>query len=146
MKELNQITIKQLLASNTIGANNLITNANFSQLNEAIQLINKAFGISIQEKSMDFPAGKLNVGSLKSNLVRLPIQGNTAIQLNGNNGEILANGLNTINDAFIGRHAVVGNSNTGGRLRLVLDRTHTNPLLQPGIPGQVRYIGDDYQG
>lgn len=146
MKELNQITIKQLLASNTIGANNLITNANFSQLNEAIQLINNAFGISIQEKSMNFPSGKLNVGTLKSNIIRLPIQGNTSIQLNGNNGEVLANGLNTINDAFIGRHAIVGNSNTGGRLRLVLDRTYTDPTLQPGIPGQVRYIGDDYQG
>jgi hypothetical protein len=146
MKELNQITIKQLLASNTIGANNSITNSNFSQLNEAIQLINNAFGISIQDKSMNFPAGKLNVGNLKSNLIRLPIQGNTAIQLNGSNGEVLANGINTINDAFIGRHAIVGNANTGGRLRLVVDRTHTDPTLQPGIPGQVRYIGDDYQG
>ena len=146
MKELNQITIKQLLASNTIGANNSITNSNFSQLNEAIQLINNAFGISIQDKSMNFPAGKLNVGSLKSNLIRLPIQGNTSIQLNGSNGEVLANGINTANDVYVGRHAIVGNANTGGRLRLVVDRTHTDANLQPGIPGQVRYIGDDYQG
>ena len=146
MKELNQITIKQLLASNTIGANNSITNSNFSQLNEAIQLINNAFGISIQDKSMNFPAGKLNVGSLKSNLIRLPIQGNTSIQLNGSNGEVLANGINTTNDVYVGRHAIVGNANTGGRLRLILDRTHLDENLQPGIPGQVRYIGDDYEG
>jgi hypothetical protein len=145
MKELNQITIKQLLASNTIGANNAITNANFSQLQEAILLVNTAFGISIQDKTLNFPTGKINTGTFTGDLIKLPISGNTSIQLKGSNGEILANGINTINDVFIGRHAIVGDSNTGGRLRLVLDRTYTDESLQPGIPGQVRFIGDDYE-
>lgn len=95
MKELSQITIKQLLASNTVGANNSITNSNFSQIQEAILLLNNAFGISIQDKSMDYPSGRLNVGGIKSNLLRLPITGTTSIQLNGANGEILASGIST---------------------------------------------------
>jgi len=45
MKELNQITINQLLASNTIGVNNSITNANFGQLEEAFSLLNNAFDL-----------------------------------------------------------------------------------------------------
>ena len=146
MKELNQISIKQLLSSNTVGTNNSITNANFSQLLEGVTLLNNAFGISIQEKSMNFPSGKINVGTLKSNLIRLPIEGATSIQLNGANGEILATGLNLANDAFIGRHAIVGNANTGGRLKLIFDRTYVDESIQPGQPGQVRFIGTDYEG
>ena len=46
---------------------------------------------------------------------------NISIQLNGSNGEVLANGLNLINDAYIGRHAIIGDSNNGGRLKLILD-------------------------
>ena len=146
MKELNQISIKQLLSSNTVGTNNSITNANFSQLLEGVTLLNNAFGISIQEKSMNFPSGKINVGTLKSNLIRLPIEGATSIQLNGANGEVLATGLNLANDAFIGRHAIVGNANTGGRLKLIFDRTYVDESIQPGQPGQVRFIGTDYEG
>ena len=139
------MTIKQLLASNTIGANNSITNSNFAQLQEAILLINNAFGISIQDKSMNFPEGRINLGLLKSNIVRLPINGTTSIQLNGSNGEVLSNGLNTINDALIGRHAIIGTSNNGGRLRFIIDRTYTDESIQPGIPGQMRFIGQDYE-
>jgi hypothetical protein len=95
---------------------------------------------------MNFPSGKINVGTLKSNLIRLPIEGATSIQLNGANGEILATGLNLANDAFIGRHAIVGNANTGGRLKLIFDRTHVDESIQPGQPGQVRFIGTDYEG
>ena len=95
---------------------------------------------------MNFPTGKINVGTLKSNLIRLPIEGATSIQLNGANGEILATGLNLANDAFIGRHAIVGNANTGGRLKLIFDRTHVDESIQPGQPGQVRFIGTDYEG
>ena len=146
MKELNQISIKQLLSSNTVGTNNSITNANFSQLLEGVSLLNNAFGISIQEKSMNFPTGKINVGTLKSNLIRLPIEGATSIQLNGANGEVLATGLNLANDAFIGRHVIVGNANTGGRLKLIFDKTYVDESIQPGQPGQVRFIGTDYEG
>jgi hypothetical protein len=146
MQELSQLTIKQLLASNTIGANNQITNANFSQLQEGFVLLNRAFGISIQDKSLNFPTGKLNVGNLKSNLIRLPIEGTTSIQLNGSNGDILSSGLNTTNDIFAGGNVIVGNANKGGRLRLVLDRTYTDDTLLPGIAGQIRFTGNDYEG
>jgi hypothetical protein len=146
MQELSQLTIKQLLASNTIGANNQITNANFSQLQEGFVLLNRAFGISIQDKSLNFPTGKLNVGNLKSNLIRLPIEGTTSIQLNGSNGDILSSGLNTTNDIFAGGNVIVGNANKGGRLRLVLDRTYTDNTLLPGIAGQIRFTGNDYEG
>ena len=146
MQELSQLTIKQLLASNTIGANNQITNANFSQLQEGFVLLNRAFGISIQDKSLNFPTGKLNVGSLKSNLIRLPIEGATSIQLNGSNGDILSSGLNTTNDIFAGGNVIVGNANKGGRLRLVLDRTYTDDTLLPGVAGQIRFTGNDYEG
>jgi hypothetical protein len=145
MQELSQITIKQLLASNTIGANNQITNANFSQLQEGFNLLNKAFGISIQDKSLNFPTGKLNVGNLKANLVRLPIEGTTSIQLNGANGDIISSGLNTVNDIFGGGNVIVGNSNKGGRLRLVLDRTYTDDTILPGVAGQIRFTGNDYE-
>ena len=126
MKELNQITIKQLLASNTIGANNSITNANFSQLQEAILLINRAFGISIQDKTLNFPTGKITTSIITADILRLPVSGNSSIQLRGSNGEITANGLSTTNDIFAGGNVLVGSSNTGGRLRLILDRTYTD--------------------
>jgi hypothetical protein len=146
MKELNQITIKQLLASNTIGVNNSITNANFAQLQEAILLINNAFGVSIQDKTLNFPSGKITVGTINADILRLPTTGNASIQLKGSNGEITSNGIITINDAYIGRDAIVGNANTGGRLRLVVDRTYVNESIRPGIPGQIRFIGGDYEG
>ena len=145
MKELNQITIKQLLASNTIGANNSITNANFSQLQEAILLINRAFGISIQDKTLNFPTGKITTSIITADILRLPVSGNSSIQLRGSNGEITANGLSTTNDIFAGGNVLVGSSNTGGRLRLILDRTYTDESLKPGIPGQIRFIGGDYE-
>ena len=145
MKELNQITIKQLLASNTVGANNSITNANFSQLKEAILLLNTAFGISTQDKTLNFPTGKINVGTLRADTLRLPTSGNVSIQLKGSNGEIISNGISTLNDALIGGDVVVGTSNTGGRLRLVLDRTYINESIKPGRPGQIRFIGGDYE-
>lgn len=145
MKELNQITINQLLASNTTGVNNSITNANFAQLEEAILLLNNAFGVSIQDKTLNFPAGKINVGTLKADTIRLPIDGNVSIQLKGNNGEISSNGIVTVNDIIAGRDSIVGASNTGGRLRLVLDRTYIDESIRPGIPGQIRFIGGDYE-
>ena len=145
MKELNQITIKQLLASNTIGANNSITNANFSQLQEAILLINRAFGVSIQDRTLNFPSGKINTGTITADLLRLPLSGNPSIQLKGSNGEITASGLSTTNDIFVGGNILIGTSNTGGRLRLILDRTYTDESLKPGIPGQIRFIGGDYE-
>ena len=146
VKEISQITIKQLLSSNTIAANDTITNANFAQLKEGFDLLNSAFGISIQNKSLNFPTGRVKIGDIKANLLRLPIEGYTSIQLNGANGQILGTGINLVNDAFIGRHAIVGDENTGGRLRLIVDRTYTEENLQPGIPGQVRFVGDDYEG
>lgn len=145
MKELNQITIKQLLASNTIGVNNSITNANFAQLQEGLLLINSAFGISIQNKTLNFPTGKINTGAIKADTVKLPINGNPSIQLNGSNGNILTNGLSTVADAFIGGNLIVGDSNNGGRLKLILDRTYIDESIKPGLPGQVRFIGDDYE-
>jgi len=145
MKELNQITIKQLLSSNTIGANNSITNANFSQLQEAILLINRSFGVSIQDKTLNFPTGKITTGTITADILRLPVSGNSSIQLKGSNGEITSNGIITLNDAYIGRDAVVGNSNSGGRLRLITDRTYINESLRPGVPGQIRFIGGDYE-
>jgi hypothetical protein len=145
MKELNQITIKQLLASNTIGANNSITNANFSQLQEAILLINRAFGVSIQDRTLNFPSGKINTGTITADILRLPLSGNPSIQLKGSNGEITASGLSTTNDIFVGGNILIGTSNTGGRLRLILDRTYTDESLKPGIPGQIRFIGGDYE-
>ena len=108
MKEISQITIKQLLSSNTIAANDTITNANFAQLKEGFDLLNSAFGISIQNKSLNFPTGRVKIGDIKANLLRLPIEGYTSIQLNGANGQILGTGINLVNDAFIGRHAIVG--------------------------------------
>ena len=145
MNELNQITIKQLLASNTIGVNNSITNANFAQLQEGLLLINSAFGISIQNKTLNFPTGKINTGAIKADTIRLPINGNSSIQLNGSNGEILVNGLSTTANAFIGGNLIVGDSNNGGRLKLILDRTYIDETIKPGEPGQVRFIGDDYE-
>jgi hypothetical protein len=146
MKELNQITIKQLLASNTIGANNSVTNANFAQLQEAILLLNNAFGISLQNKTLNFPSGKINVGSIKADLINLPVTGNSSIQLKGSNGEITANGIIATNDIIAGNNLIVGSGNSGGRLKLILDRTYTDESLLPGAPGQIRYIGDDYEG
>lgn len=145
MKELNQITIKQLLASNTTGVNNSVTNANFSQFKEGLLLLNSAFGISIQNKSLNFPTGKINTGEIKSNLIKLPITGNSSIQLNGNNGEIRASGISTTADVFIGNNLIVGDSNNGGRLKLILDRTYIDETIKPGLPGEVRFIGDDYE-
>jgi len=145
MKELNQLTIKQLLASNTIGINNSIINANFAQLQEIILLINKTFGVSIGNKSLNFPDGQINTGNVNANLIKLPIQGDSSIQLRGSNGEILSSGINVANNIFIGKHAIVGNSNTGGRLRLILDRSYVDESIQPGIPGQIRFIGRDYE-
>ena len=145
MKELNQITIKQLLASNTIGVNNSITNANFAQLQEGLLLINSAFGISIQNKTLNFPSGKINTGAIKADTIKLPINGNSSIQLNGSNGEILASGLSVTTNASIGGNLIVGDSNNGGRLKLILDRTYIDESIKPGLPGQVRFIGDDYE-
>jgi hypothetical protein len=145
MKELNQITIRQLLASNTIGVNNTITNANFAQLQEAILLINSAFGISIQDKSLNFPKGRIITGTITADTLRLPVTGSANIQLKGSNGEISTNSIITLNDAIIGGNAIIGSSNTGGRLRLILDRTYTDESLLPGVPGQIRFIGSDYE-
>lgn len=146
MKELSDITIKQLLATNTIGANNQVTNSNFDQLKKGFEALNSAFGISIQNKSLNFPSGKLNVNVIKADLIYLPVTGDPSIELRGSNGGIKASGINLVNDAFIGGHAVIGNKNAGGRLRLIEDRTSLLPSLQPGTIGQVRFTGNDYQG
>ena len=146
MNELSDITIRQLLATNTVGANNQISNSNFDQLRQGFVLLRNAFGISIQNKSLNFPTGRINTNIIKANLINLPVSGIPAIEIKGDNGEILASGINLVNDIFIGRHAVVGNKNSGGRLRLIEDRTAPLPTLEPGIVGQVRFTGNDYQG
>lgn len=146
MNELSDITIRQLLATNTVGANNQISNSNFDQLRQGFDLLRNAFGISIQDKSLNFPTGRINTNIIKANLINLPVSGIPTIEIKGDNGEILASGINLVNDIFVGRHAVVGNKNSGGRLRLIEDRTAPLPTLQPGIVGQVRFTGNDYQG
>lgn len=146
MNELSDISIRQLLATNTVGSNNQISNSNFDQLKQGFDLLRSAFGISIQEKSFNFPSGKINTNLIRASLISLPSSGNPSIEIKGENGEIKASGLNIVNDILSGRHVVVGNNNTGGRIRLIEDRTSPLPTLQPGRIGEVRFTGNDFQG
>ena len=75
MKELTDITIKDLQASNT-STNTLIINQNFAQVKSSILLLQSTFGIQIQNVTLGTPTTKIFVNQTSSDKIYLPNIGN----------------------------------------------------------------------
>ena len=149
MKEITDLTIKDLLSSNT-STNTLIVNQNFAQVKESILLIQSTFGLQIQNKTLGTPATKIFVGQVSADKIYLPNIGdpnstaNAKITFDGTNGNIKASGLSLTNDIYVGNDVIVGEKGKGGRVRLYTDR-NTDTTKPPKI-GEFRFVGPSFQG
>ena len=149
MKELTDLTIKDLLSTNTSN-NSLIINQNFAQVRESIFLLQSTFGLQIQNNTLGFPTTKIFVGQVSSDKLYLPNIGSpndtssATIVLDGNSGNIQTSGISVDNDAFIGNDVVVGKNGHGGRVKLYPDR-NTDLTRSPQL-GDLRFVGPFFQG
>lgn len=149
MKELTDLTIKELLSSNT-ATNTLIINQNFSNLKSSILLIQSTFGLLIQDKTIGTPDTKIFVGQVSADKIYLPNisnqnnVNNATITFDGQNGNIKASGISIINDAYIGNDAIIGEKGKGGRIKLYTDRN--TDITKPPRLGDFRFIGPAFQG
>ena len=149
MKELTDLTIKDLLSSNT-STNTLIINQNFAQVQASILLLQSTFGLQIQNNTIANPATKIFVGQVSADKMYLPNIGNTnntaaaTIIFNGSNGNITCSGVSTVNDIYSGNDVYVGESGKGGRVRLYTDR-NTDTTKPPKL-GDFKFTGPNFQG
>jgi len=149
MKEITDLTIKDLLSSNT-STNTLIINQNFAQVKESILLIQSTFGLQVQNKTLGTPATKIFVGQVSADKIYLPNIGdpnstaNAKITFDGTNGNIKASGVSLTNDIYVGNDVVVGEKGKGGRVRIYTDR-NTDTTKPPRL-GDFRFVGPSFQG
>jgi hypothetical protein len=142
MTELSDIQIRDLLNTNNQASNNILANQNFSDLQAGFNLLNSAFNIGIQNKSISGTSASFENISFISLIG--PPSGTQRFSVNGNTGNVIANTISLNTDAIVGNNITIGNSGAGGRLRLILDRNNETTL--PGLAGQIRYVGNDFQG
>ena len=149
MKELTDLTIKDLLSSNT-STNTLIINQNFALVEAAIELLQTTFAIQIQNNIFGSPSTQFYGNIVSGNTLYLPNIGNqnntnrATIILQGSNGNIIASGLTINNDIFAGNDVVLGQSGEGGRLRLYTDKN--SDTTRPPRLGDFRFVGSSFQG
>ena len=142
MTELSDIQIRDLLNTNNQASNNILANQNFSDLQAGFNLLNSAFNIGIQNKSISGTSASFENISFISLIG--PPSGTQRFSVNGNTGNVIANTISLNTDVIVGNNITIGNSGAGGRLRLILDRN--NEITLPGLAGQIRYVGNDFQG
>lgn len=141
MKELTDLNIQQLGQS----YDPIRINQNFKQIQDAIDLLQTTFGITIELPGFDAQNAKFLVDVLRPNSIKLPATGAVRIGLDGNDGGITGASINVTNNAYIGGDLDIYNKNgTGGRVRFRVDRN--TELTKPPIPGQVRFTGNSFQG
>ena len=149
MKELTDLTIKDLLSSNT-STNTLVINQNFAQVKESITLLQSTFGLQIQNSSLGTPNTRIFVGQVSADKIYLPNignvnnTGNAKIVFDGTNGNIIASGVSIVNDVYVGNDLIVGEKGKGGRLRLYTDRN--TDVTKPPKLGEFKFTGPSFQG
>ena len=141
MKELTDLNIQQLGPS----YDSLKINQNFQQIQDAIDLLQTTFGITIELPGFEAQNAKFLVDVLRPNSIKLPATGAVKIGLDGNDGGITGSSFNVINNAYVGGDLDLYNKNgTGGRVRFRVDRN--TEITKPSVPGQVRFTGNSFQG
>ena len=121
MKEITDLTINSVSSA---GANfGLIADQNFSQIKDAINLLQSTFGITIEIPGFDSQNSNFLLNRVNANAIKLPTTGAVKIGLDGANGGITGSSFNVTNNAYVGGDLLLYNKNgTGGRVKFRVDR------------------------
>jgi hypothetical protein len=143
MTELTELNLQSILNSPDY---RLTTETNFQQIQEAIDLLQSAFGIQFEPNpAINSSNISFTIGTLKGNSIKLPPTGTTKISLDGTNGGITGSSINVSKNSYVGGDLLLYNdSGSDGRIKFSVDKVN-DEIKVPEV-GQIRFTGSAFQG
>ena len=143
MTELTDLNLQSVLNSPDY---RLTTESNFQQIQQAIDLLQTAFGIEFDPNpTINSQNATFTLDILKSNSVKLPAIGATKISLDGTNGGIIGSSINASKNVYVGGDLLLYNdSGSDGRIKFSVDKVN-DEIKAPEV-GQIRFTGSAFQG